>query len=129
MPARAMNDSPHTPALPEDADAYSRLVMLTYGRLDDGTTYWCYVAVKPSEYDRFMTILKAGKLHLQRFEEDGFGEFIVSGPGLYPPIDITKDVARLFNMPIRELFSESDARSAIARKIEELKKKADEAGE
>lgn len=104
--------------------------MLTYGRMEDGKgSYWCYVAVKPSEYDRFMGVLKAGKLNLHNFEDDGFGEILVSGPGLYPPPQITREVAVAFNMPIKQLFSSEDPQSAVARKIEELKKKIEESAD
>ena len=113
-----------TPTL--NPDNVARIVMLTYGRMENGTdAYWCYVAVKPSEYDRFMTVLKGGKLNLHTFDEDGFGEVVVSGPGMYPPIDVTKQVAKAYNAPITDIFNGADPKSAIARKIDELKKQSD----
>lgn len=121
----AMNDNQQkTPSeMTINPDAVSRIVMLTYGRMQDGKTpFWCYVAVKPSVYEKFMGIVKAGRLNLQTFENDGYGEIVVSGPGLYPPPEITREVARLFNTPIKELFSGENPESVIAKKIEQLKK-------
>lgn len=113
-------------ALPDNV---ARIVMLTYGRMQDGkSSYWCYVGVKPSEYDRFLAILKEGKLNLEKFEEDGFGEVIVSGPGLYPPPQITKQVAKASGAPIQDLFGNADPKSLIARKIEALKKSTEGQG-
>jgi len=107
-----------------DPDNVSRIVMLTYGRMTDGkSSYWCYVAVKPSEYDKFMDVLKTGKLNLHTYEDDGYGEVLVSGPGLYPPANITREVALAFNMKVKELFSAEDPKSVITQKIEELKRK------
>lgn len=99
-----------------------RAVMLTYGRMQEGKgTYWCYVAVKPSEYDRFQRVTKAGKMDLHRFEENGFGEIIVSGPGVLPPADVTRQVAELYNTDIRDLFGDIDPLSVIERKIAKMK--------
>jgi len=115
---------------PLNPDDVARMVMLTYGRQQDGKSpYWCYVAVKPSEYERFMAALKNGSLDLHSFNEDGYGEVLVSGPGLYPPIDVTREVARTFRMPIKDLFGEVDPRAAIRKKIEELKKKVESTGQ
>ncbi len=114
-------------AEPLNPDNVARLVMLTYGRMEDGKgTYWCYVAVKPNEFDRFNASLKAGKLNLHTFREDGFGEVLVSGPGLYPPQEVTKQIAKAFNTAVTELFNNEEPKSLIARKIEELRKKAEE---
>lgn len=111
-----------SPILPPNADAKGRMVMLTYGRMQDGKgSYWCYVAVKPSQYQRFQSTLKAGALDLQRFEENGFGEVIVSGPGLYPPPEVTRDVGKTFNTPIKDLFGNLDAETVMAQKIAQLK--------
>jgi hypothetical protein len=107
-------------------DNVARLVMLTYGKMEDGKgTYWCYVAVKPSEMDRFNASLKAGQLNLHKFREDGFGEVLMSGPGLYPPKEVTKLIAKAFNTAVTEIFNNEEPKSLIARKIEELKKKTD----
>ncbi len=107
-------------------DDIARLVMLTYGRMEDGkSTYWCYVAVKPSEYSRFQQVLKAGKLDLHRFDEDGFGEVVISGPGLYPPSEVTREVARAFRVPLKELFNGAEPETAVARKIAQLKEQLD----
>lgn len=121
--ASSMPDANSTTAQP---DNISRIVMLTYGRMQDGNgSYWCYVAVKPSQYDRFMARLKAGTLDLHHYEEDGFGEIIISGPGLLPPPEVTRDVAKMFKANVKELFTDADPQSAIARKIDALKKKAE----
>lgn len=104
-------------------DNLARIVMLTYGRMEDGKSpYWCYVAIKPSEYERFNTTLKGGALDPKQFENDGYGEIVVSGPGLYPPADVTRGVAGRYNMPIQELFGKMDPQTLIAQKIQQLKK-------
>lgn len=108
-----------------DQDSLARIVMLTYGRMESGKgTYWCYVAVKPSEYDRFDAAMKNGALDLTRFARDGFGEIIVSGPGVLPPKEVTRDVARIYRLEINELYKETDARSAIEKKIAQLMKES-----
>ncbi len=111
----------------EEKDKQARMVMLTYGRMQDGKSpYWCYVAVKPSQYDRFTKTTKDGKLNLHTFVEDGFGEVLVSGPGLLPPPSITRDIAQVFNTPIKDLFGDFDPQAVISAKIEQMKKKAEE---
>lgn len=110
----------------EIADALARIVMLTYGPMQKGEgNYWCYVALKPTLYDQFMKETRAGKMELQRFEELGYGEVIVSGPGVLPPNDVTARVAKMYNADIRELFGRTNPKTVIAAKIEQLKKDAE----
>jgi len=108
-------------------DNIGRAVMLVYGRMQDGKSpYWCYVAVKPSEYKRFQQTLQDGKLNLHRFEQDDYGEIVVSGPGLYPPADITREVARAYNTPLKELFGSTHPEAVMTQKIAQLKQKIEE---
>jgi hypothetical protein len=104
-----------------DPDSLSRIVMLAFGAMDHGGPYWCYVAVKPSRYDEFRKVMATKKYNIQQFAGDDYGEIIVSGEGVTPPQDVTKKVAELFNVPIRELFADADPRQTIATKIQSLK--------
>jgi hypothetical protein len=104
-----------------DPDQLSRIIMLAYGAMDHGGPYWCYVAVKPSRYDAFQAVLATKKYNIQNFVNDGYGEVVVSGEGVMPPQEVTKKVAEMFNVPVRELFRASDPKAVIFAKIEELK--------
>ncbi len=116
-----MTESP-----PIDTDDVARMIMLTYGRLEDNSnSYWCYVAVRPSQYARFQQTQKQGKLNLQTFYEDGFGEVIVSGDGVFPPAEVTRKVAKLFDIPIKDLFGDvEDPQAVVSAKIAELRRKS-----
>lgn len=104
-----------------DADRQARMIMLVYGKMEDGSPYWCYVAVKPSEYDRFTTLWRKGGLNMQHFEKAGFGEVIVSGTGVIPPADVTRQVAAMFGARIQDLFGDVEPKSLISQAIEKLK--------
>ncbi len=105
-----------------DPDEVARMIMLTYGPMESGKgSFWCYVAVRPSQYDRFRDVQKAGKLNMPTFEQDGFGEVIVSGPGVFPPAEVTRQVAKMFEIPIKDLFSDVDPQSVISTKISQIK--------
>ena len=99
-------------------DNLSRIVMLTYGAMEHGGPYWCYVAVKPSRYEEFQSRLASKKYNIQNFSEDAFGEVIVSGEGITPPQDITKQVANLFNIPFKDFFRDIDPKKTIINKIQ-----------
>jgi hypothetical protein len=104
-----------------DPDQLSRIVMLTYGNMDHGGPYWCYVAIKPTRYDDFQAAMISKKYNMQDFDKDGFGEVIVSGEGAMPPQDVTRQVADMFKVPVKKLFQETDPKRVIFAKIEELK--------
>ncbi len=111
--------------IPTEADQLARVVMLVYGRLQDGKgAYWCYVAVKPTEYDRFRALHKENRVNLYEFEQAGFGEIIVSGMGLTPPQEVTRQVAKVYGIKIRDLFGDVDPKAIIAAKIEQMKAQA-----
>lgn len=114
-----------TPTIaPDEANRLARMVMLVYGKMDDGGPYWSYVAVKPSEYDRFTAQWRKGGLNMQHFEKAGFGEVVVSGRGVIPPSHVTKQVAELFGGRIRDLFGDVDPKSLISQTIAKLKNNA-----
>ena len=103
---------------PDSPDDMARLIMLVFGKLQDGDgSYWCYVAVKPTEYQRFMALYQSGKVNLYDFEQEGFGEIIVSGQGRQPPDEITYQVARIYKLELNELYKETDAELALEKKI------------
>lgn len=107
-----------------DENSVARMVVLTYGPTSDGKAYWCYMAVKPTEYDRFNTCLRKGAINPHSFEEEGYGEILVSGEGLLPPSDVTRRIAKIFNCNIKDLFGKVDAKAVISSKIAKLKEEA-----
>lgn len=110
-----------------DPDSISRVIMLVYGRMEHGGPFWCYVAVKPSQYDAFKQAESNGTLDLYNFEP--FGEIIVSAEGETPPEEVTIKVAELYNTDPSTFFQPVDPKKVIADKIEELKRKDAESGE
>lgn len=108
-----MTDTPTT-----NPNDLARMVMLVFGKLQDGKgSYWCYVAIKPTEYKRFNTLYTSGKLNLYHFESEGFGEIIVSGQGRQPPEEVTYQVARVYQLNIDELYKDTDAEKSLQKKI------------
>ena len=71
-----------------------RTIVLVYGLLEDGNPFWVFVAVKPSQYQSFITAQKDGSLNLYQFAT--YGEIIVSGIGKSPPDEITIKVAEMY---------------------------------
>lgn len=103
-----------------DADRLSRIVMLTYGAMDGGGQYWCYVAVKPSRYDAFKMAMASQKYNMQDFADDDYGEVIVSGEGVMPPKEITLQVANMFKVPVKDFFKDMEPEKTIAIKIQDI---------
>lgn len=83
----------------------SRVIMLTFGQMNHGGPYWCYVAVKPSRYDEFRQKMASMTYNMQQFDSEGYGEIVVSGEGIRPPSAISKQVAALYNIPLTVLFN------------------------
>lgn len=106
-----------------DPDNISRIIMLVYGVMDHGGPFWCYVAVKPSQYDAFKEAEAAGKIDLYDF--DAYGEIIVSAEGETPPQEVTQKVAEMYNTDPSTFFQPMDPKKVIADKIEELKASED----
>ena len=102
-----------------DADALSRVIMLLYGQMDHGGPFWCYVAIKPSQFEAFKAAEKAGTIDLYNFES--FGEVIVSAEGKTPPDDVTLKVAEMYGADPSTFFQPIDPIAEIGKKIEELK--------
>lgn len=100
-------------------DHISRIIMLVYGKLENGNPFWCYCAVKPSMFDTFKADEAAGKLNLYEF--DPYGEVIVSGEGEKPPQEVTQKVAEMYNADPASFFQPIDPKKEIADKIESLK--------
>lgn len=103
-------------------DDVARMVMLVYGTMSDSQPFWCFVAVRPSRQQELEAKAANKTLDLRTYEQDGFGEIVVSGEGLLPPNDVIKSISAMFNTPIRQLFSKVDANSLIAQEIERVKK-------
>lgn len=118
-----MNDlsPPSTPPVENkyDADALSRVIMLLYGQMDHGGPFWCYVAIKPSQFESFKAAEKAGTIDLYNFTE--FGEVIVSAEGKVPPDDVTLKVAEMYGADPSTFFQPIDPIAEIGKRIEELK--------
>lgn len=106
---------------PVNPDQHSRIVMLAFGKMEHGGNYWCYVSVKPSRYDDYQRRLATKQYNMQNFVADGFGEVIVSGEGNLPPQDVTKKVAQMFGIPIKELFAQAEPKQAAMDKVNALK--------
>ncbi len=107
-------------------DDIGRMVMLVYGQMGNNAgPFWCYLAVKPSRYDDFQAKVKNKSFDIRTFDSDGFGEIIVSGEGVAPPADVTKKVAFMFKVPIKELFLNADPKVAISKELERMKNKKD----
>ncbi len=104
-----------------DPDSISRIIMLVYGTMEHGGPFWCYVAVKPSMYDRFKDAEAKGTLDLYNFDE--YGEIIVSAEGETPPDEVTVKVAEMYNTDPAKFFQPVDPKQAIAEKIAELKRR------
>ena len=83
-----------------------RIIMMVYGPLDTGGSYWCYVAVKPSRYREFLTHQRQGTLNLYKFEP--YGDIIVSGEGATPPDEITRKVAEILHIDYDTFFKPFD---------------------
>lgn len=115
--------APNTPA---DADKYnpdnlSRVIMLLYGKMDHGGPFWCYVAVKPSQFEAFKTAEASGKIDLYNFE--AFGEVIVSAEGDTPPEEVTLKVAEMYGADASTFFQPIDPMQEIDKKISEIRAK------
>lgn len=108
---------------PYDPDNISRIIMLVYGKLENGNNFWCYCAVKPSKFDLFKADEAAGKLDLYNF--DPYGEVVVSGEGDKPPAEVTQKVADMYNTDASKFFQPIDPKKEIEEKIAELKARAE----
>lgn len=107
---------------PEDKynpDNLSRVIMLLYGKMDHGGPFWCYVAVKPSQFEAFKAAEAAGNIDLYNFEP--FGEVIVSAEGQTPPEEVTLKVAEMYGADASTFFQPIDPLVEIGKKIEEIK--------
>lgn len=112
-------ETPNTPSDKYDPDTVSRIIMLLYGKMDHGGPFWCYVAIKPSQFDAFKAAEKAGTVDLYDFEM--FGEVIVSAEGQTPPEEVTLKVAELYGADASTFFQPMNPMEEITRKIDELK--------
>jgi len=108
-------------------DHLARAVMLIYGTMSDSNPFWCFVSVKPSQYDNLQKLVVEKKLDIRNYVQDGLGEIIVSGEGIVPPGDVIKKVAAMCNVPIRDLLQDFDMDAIISKEIERVKKELGEA--
>jgi hypothetical protein len=109
----------NTPTI-KKPDSLSRIIMLTFGTMDHGGPYWCYVAVKPSRYQAFREAMASMRYHIKQFEQDNYGEIVVSGEGDRPPSDISKQVAQMFGVSVGQLFADSQPDETIRKQFELL---------
>lgn len=108
-----------TPPNAYDADTLSRVIMLLYGKMDHGGPFWCYVAIKPSQFNAFKAAEAAGTIDLYNF--DAYGEVIVSAEGQTPPEEVTLKVAEMYGADPSTFFQPIDPLAEIDRKISEMK--------
>ena len=113
--------TPNTPTSGDkyDPDALSRVIMLLYGKMDHGGPFWCYVAIKPSQFEPFKVAEKSGSIDLYNFE--AFGEVIVSAEGATPPEEVTLKVAEMYGADASTFFQPIDPIAEIGKKIDEMK--------
>jgi len=104
----------------QTTDDKARVIMLTFGHLEQGGMYWCYVAVKPTRYEEFKKLTGGKQYNIQNFVADGFGEIVVSGEGSLPPKEVTQQVAEIFGVPIKQLFADIDPLSEIAKELAKI---------
>ena len=116
--------TPATPSDKYDPDALSRVIMLLYGKMDHGGPFWCYVAIKPSQFEAFKEAEKNGSIDLYNFEP--FGEVIVSAEGATPPEEVTLKVAEMYGADASTFFQPIDPIAEISKKIDEMKAKDSE---
>jgi hypothetical protein len=114
-----MNDQtpPITPDNSINADDVTRIIMLIYGKLEDGNPFWCYVAVKPSQFEAFKAAEAAGTINLYEFAP--YGEVIVSAPGQTPPAEVTRQVAEMYGADPSTFFQPIDPLAAVDEKLKE----------
>lgn len=114
-----MNDN-QTPTIPNatvNPDDVSRIIMLIYGKLEDGGPFWCYVAIKPSQFEAFKAAEAAGTINLYEF--NAFGEVIVSAAGQTPPPELTRQVAEMYGADPATFFQPIDPLEAVEKKLQE----------
>ncbi len=75
-------------------DAITRTIVLMYGLMEDGGSYWVFAAVKPSKYPTMLAAQKDGTLDMYDFKP--YGEIIVAGKGKSPPDEVTLKVAEMY---------------------------------
>ena len=107
-----------------DPDTLSRIIMLTFGTMDHGGPYWCYVAIKPSRYEKFRKLMASMTYNMQQFDQDDYGEIVVSGEGDRPPSAITRQVASMFDVSISDMFTDTHPDETIRKQFEMLAKHA-----
>lgn len=114
-----MNDSspPITPNTAVNPDDVTRIIMLIYGKLENGGPFWCYVAVKPSKFEDFKQAEAAGRIDLYAFEP--YGEVIVSAEGQTPPEEVTIKVAEMYGADPSTFFQPIDPVKAVDDKLKE----------
>lgn len=108
---------PNTPNASVNPDDVTRIIMLIYGKLDNGGPFWCYVAVKPSKFEDFKTAEAEGRIDLYAFEP--YGEVIVSAEGQTPPEDVTIKVAEMYGADPSTFFQPLDPAKAVSDKLKE----------
>ena len=114
-----MTDTLDTQEDKYNPDNLSRVIMLLYGKMDHGGPFWCYVAVKPSQFEAFKAAEASGSIDLYNFEP--FGEVIVSAEGQTPPEEVTLKVAEMYGADASTFFQPIDPLAEIGKKIDEIK--------
>lgn len=81
-------------------DAHQRVIVLIYGKLESGMSFWCFAAIKPSRYDAYYNAYATKTLNLykdfEKSNEAAFGEIVVSGEGERPTREIVAQVAEWY---------------------------------
>ncbi len=95
-------------------DDIKRIIVVVTGMLENGKPFWMYVAVKPSQYRRFLQSQSNGTLDLYNFES--YGEVIQGGDdGPLPPDNVTRELAALYNVDYETFLDPVEADRVLKR--------------
>ena len=85
---------------------YQRVINVLYGILQDGNPFWVFVAIKKNRFTDFKEAQERGKIDLEKFEP--WGELIISGEGVSPPLDVVARVANMYQTDAEKLAKNLD---------------------
>jgi len=83
----------------EEADADNAIIVLTTGEMENGSSFYAYLAIKPSKYLDFLEAEKKGDYKLS-----DYGKVIEMGEGENPSTQVMKKMEKEFG--IRHDFEE-----------------------
>ncbi len=103
-------------------DEFGRVIVLIHGTLDTKAPFWCFVSVKPSQYQNFLHTQHAGRLNLYDFTQ--FGEVIASGEGKNPPELVMLRLAEVYQTDASNFFEPLTTPSDVMAQVHALRERA-----